>query len=416
MSPTVPPTASILATTTEDVPLLDDDALDALDASALAAPDGFADRVLAAQRRARPTVRRPVRRRAWAIAGAACALLTLGVWRLRASAPARSGELVATARTTEAIGDRAIAVVEPGGALRWTITHNTVRVTQPRGSAFYRVDRGGPFAVETPAGSVTVEGTCFTVEVTQAFEPREPAMLVIVHEGRVAVSGPRGVARLAAGERLFARGSTAPEPSQAIAASAPHASQTSPPDDDLASTSAPIASTIELDHHELAAMAAECRLTWDEPLVGHAGDRITPRQAIVLGLDEPTRVALDSALRALEQRAFDELRAIYTEVTGEPNGALSWDALKSEIADKSPHRDVQEAFRRLSAERAGLAAAPSDLSGTLPVERMYRLLTSIGDRYERELANTLGTVRARALRALDGGWGSRHSTTPGCPR
>jgi ferric-dicitrate binding protein FerR (iron transport regulator) len=95
---------------------------------------------------------------------------------------------------------------------------------------FYRVDRrvdqrvdqrhGGasPFVVHTPAGNILVEGTSFRVAVTEAAAGRDAALRVTVYEGRVAVSGPRGVRRLAAGEHLLASAATSPDPSPDAAA------------------------------------------------------------------------------------------------------------------------------------------------------------------------------------------------------
>jgi hypothetical protein len=163
-------------------------------------------------------------------------------------------------------------------------------------------------------------------------------------------------------------------------------------------------------------MAAECRIAWDALSFDRRRDLITPTQARMLGVAEPDRVRLEQRLTALQQRALDEVRRLHAEVTGEAGEQLSWEALLVEIDHKSPERVLQEALRRISAERAGLAAPPADRASLPPVERMYRLLVSLGDDIEREVAAVLGAQRARSLRAIEGGWGSRHSVTRGCPR
>jgi hypothetical protein len=409
-----------------DDPVLHDDELALLDDTAIPAPDDFADRVLAARRVAQ--VRRL--RLRWAAGGAACALLVfaLVLRGLGAGLPAGSGPgpgsaapfagaVVATTRTTTAIGARAIAVVEPGAVLTWLSVDTLTSVAQPRGDVFYRVDRARPappFVVRTPAGEVSVEGTCFRIVVTEAAPGREAALQVTVYEGHVAVSGPSGARRLAAGERLFTRATTAPAASPVVELEAEAARLSD------ASPSAPHGpepvETVQIDRAELIAMAAECRIAWDILPLERRRELISPAQARMLGIAEPDRVRLEQRLAALQQRALDEMRRLYTEVTGDAAEQLSSEALQAEIDHKSPERELQEALRRISAERAGLAAPPADRAGLPPAERMYRLLVAQGDDIEREVAAVLGAQRARSLRVLEGGWGSRHSKSHGCPR
>ena len=91
------------------------------------------------------------------------------------------------------IGDRAVAVLEPGAAVKW----NGSEVEQSRGGVFYRVERGDGFRVHTTAGDVDVQGTCFRVDLrNQESEMKSrdwkvgavgalaaTAMLVAVYEG-----------------------------------------------------------------------------------------------------------------------------------------------------------------------------------------------------------------------------------------
>ena len=89
--------------------------------------------------------------------------------------------------------------------------------------------------------------------------------------------------------------------------------------------------------------------------------------------------------------------------------------VQHEILNRSDRTEVQEVFRRLASERAGLASRPSDLGGQSPLERFLRFFTSLGDQYERELAQIVGAEAAHAMRAKDNGWGYHYGMGYGCP-
>src|SRR5215831_9455312 len=112
-------------------------------------PRGFAERVVEAARRERTARQR--RRRAGVaatilLAAAAAVAVILGR-PYGATAPA-SGEARAAVRSEIAIGARIAAVLEPGARLKWS----SAEVEQPAGDVFYRVERGAPLRVHTPAG------------------------------------------------------------------------------------------------------------------------------------------------------------------------------------------------------------------------------------------------------------------------
>ncbi|MDF1563661.1 MAG: FecR domain-containing protein [Deltaproteobacteria bacterium] len=172
--------------------------------SAPSAREGFADRVLAA--RAAETLSAPAEApaRRWRARlapmslGAAAALLAVVVlggidhWLILPS----SGSSHADTRTELAIGARARAVAEAGAALLWSVQMGgQATVQQQRGDVFYRVDTGAPFRVETPAGSVVVEGTCFRVQLVA-----ERGLVVSVYEGGVLLSNEGGEVRVGPGE------------------------------------------------------------------------------------------------------------------------------------------------------------------------------------------------------------------------
>lgn len=102
-------------------------------------PADFADRVVAAVRagRARPA-RRPWR---WALVGGALAAAALLVaWPRERT---EHGERSTTARESIAVGERAVAVAEPGAEVSWRTTGDAARLEQRAGEVFYRVDGGG---------------------------------------------------------------------------------------------------------------------------------------------------------------------------------------------------------------------------------------------------------------------------------
>ena len=110
---------------------------------------------------AAPRLRRWVLPAASAVAVAASVTVFVG---RGGGGPAR-GEITADARVDVSVGARARVALEPGTQIAWSSPED---VSQSSGSAFYRVEPGAPFHVHTPAGDVTVLGTCFRVKVRSA--------------------------------------------------------------------------------------------------------------------------------------------------------------------------------------------------------------------------------------------------------
>lgn len=103
-----------------------------------------------------------------------------------------------TTPSTIRISDRAVALVEPGAELGYRVEDDgSVRVVQRLGIVTYRVE-GVVMDVETPGGKVSVQGTCFRVEVDEVSSgevaPTE-TLSVAVHAGTVVVEN--------SGERLI---------------------------------------------------------------------------------------------------------------------------------------------------------------------------------------------------------------------
>jgi hypothetical protein len=87
--------------------------------------------------------------------------------------------------------------------------------------------------------------------------------------------------------------------------------------------------------------------------------------------------------------------------------------MESEIFERAPEGSRGRARQQLAREKAGLTPPPADLAKTPVAERTMRLMMSIGDRYEQEVAKRLGPERARALRAKHDGWRGK-TVTNGC--
>jgi hypothetical protein len=385
----------------------------------------------------------------------------------------RSGERTFTQRETVSLGASALAVAEPGTELRWAVgRRGAVRVRQPVGRVFYRVETGSDFQVDTPAGLVAVRGTCFTVEVQPMIPSKQAltgaavgaaltaAVFVTVHEGRVALTSPAGATEVGPGERaVMSAGAptrvvaapapsatAAPEPSapEALESQTPQGAPTSwqareaayvaelttlrarvrelerstPPGASPAQESRKNGTWLEPSREELLEMAKSCKLRWDEPsLRQRAVNMPTPEQRRELNMTEDEAEVLLEVHQAFITDALEQLRAIYVAATGDVDGSrvMAPEALKQEILDKSPEDVVRVAFQRVSRERAGLAAPPVDTQGLTPAERLVRFSTGLGDAYERALASKLGEARARELRKLNGGWSSRHDSSVGCP-
>jgi hypothetical protein len=166
----------------------------------------------------------------------------------------------------------------------------------------------------------------------------------------------------------------------------------------------------------LKQMADKCALKYDRPQIGFEPEKLSPKLADKAGLSPEQRTAVDRVTTDVNNRVVGQLRTLYVEVTGDAAGAdsLTPRALEEEILSKSSRQSVQQAHYQLSHERAGLLPA-ADPHGESPAERLLRMMTGLGDQYERELAQAIGADRAHALRAQQDGWGSKFSSSGGCP-
>lgn len=429
----------------------------------LAPPAGFADRVLAA--REIPAVRSRLRRRwrwrwpmtAAAIGAAGAAAAVIAIVVNRAPAQGDSGQVAATRRTTALLGRRAVAVAEAEAELRWRVdADGAASIDQTAGDVFYRVDRGGPFVVHTPAGDVQVTGTCFRVEIltmnkrhvilsAAAGAAIASAAVVTVYEGKV-IAGSRGSrSELEAGTRatLTAAGTTA---IAAASATAPGATASLSAADAARATREELiardqeqrleigklrARVAELEDRdapdrakdgrpwhdpspeELAAWVTRCHVRTDEPSFSR-WQPIKPGDWSDRGVEPGELADLNAALTEIQQKWKALVRALYLEATGDTGGAdtLSLDAMRNELHEKSAPAEHNLLLQRIAMERAGQATPPADLSRVTPYERYLRAYLALGGETEAAIARRLGPERAKAIRG--DGWGSR-SDMSGCP-
>ncbi|MEQ8274477.1 MAG: hypothetical protein RMA76_45275 [Deltaproteobacteria bacterium] len=441
------------------------EALDAWDVPAL--PDDLAERVVPEAPREEAPKPRSKSRRWMALAAGAAAVFAV-VWAFDRSA---QGEASPSTRTTIAIGDRATAVAEAGSALAWRIGRRGEAVVQQnRGNVFYRVERGGTFEVRVQDKKVRVLGTSFRVEVIE-MESKKAALVgaaagalvattvvVTVYEGKVVTAAPGGEVTLEAGEaaRLTDEGKPkrfAPQlsakardkPADGMMARAVVVDEPVVPTDEtpeelhqaltkanlenlhlkreLAKVKQELAEApderpfFEPSEKMVQRFADDCLVAWDAVSTGVKPPTVPDADVDKVGLTEGEREIADKLLAA----SHDELKAViqqtYTAVTGDPNtGSMATEAMFAEITDKTPREVMQQLFLRLSHERAGRLPPPPEGTELQPVERMFRTLTSSGDRLEQAIASELGPDQARKLRQAHNGWNNKSKSSYGCPK
>lgn len=401
-------------------------------------------------------------RGAAAIGAAAAAIVAFQLLHLPERGAHRSAE-----RATLALGDRATVVVEAGGELVWAIDlWGAAVIEQPRGDVFYRVERGGPLVVHTPAGTVQVTGTSFRVEVENKMGTKTAAALgagvgvvaaslvwVTVYEGSVQASTEAGALLVEAGGRaelqsgqpptrrdkgpttpsrepgvLEGRAAlepgTTPEESREflVAERARLKAEVVALKEQLRTTQTPKEggaeserATLDLDPETLAKMADKCELRWDTIPVGPEAPTLSQDWANEAELTEEEQEIVDRLFKEHHGQLVSRVQQAYREVTGDDTGGLSTYAMLMELDDKVPEVELKQVFQRLSAERAGRIPAPAELGSRPPVERVYRALTQSGDQLEQAIAKELGPEAAKRLRRVRDGWSSRSRSSYGCP-
>lgn len=408
---------------------------------AMAPPDGFADRVLAARVAPVSTRRRwPIVAIGLGIAVAASVAIVIA----RGGPRSGHGELATTERTTLALADRGVAVAEAQTQLTWRVdSSGAAEIDQRAGNVFYRVEHGGPFVIHTPEGDVRVTGTCLRIEVSPMNPTKQmfvsgavgaaiaSAVIVTVYEGHVLAESHGNRTELAAGSRATLGQAIAIDtPSGSIGDSVAAKLQ----QDQIARLHARIGElerqlgkspnhTTDHDdgrpwfdpsHDTLLEWAANCHIRYDDPGV----DQFTPLTAddeTKRGIEPSELDDYNAALGDVAKQWHDLVRSLYLEATGDAAGAdtLSVEAMRNEIEQKSPRGEQAQLLQKLARERAGLVAPPGDPSKLSPLEQLMRAVLTIGDQSEAAIAKRLGADRAAAIRG--DGWGGRHEHS-GCPK
>jgi hypothetical protein len=365
-----------------------------------------------------------------------------------------AGRVDVGAREEVALGGRGIAVAEEGSAFEWRVGKDgAARVDQQQGNVFYRVERGEPFIVQTPAGEVQVKGTCFRVEVMPMSLKHAlvgatagaalATVVVTVYEGRVAVRNAHGATEIGAGGRVGITSDNAPSAALAVAGDPQKAAQLAgaPPDnatrDDLLTRDAVHRQQIAalenqvkelskvrvtagpqekhggphekkfsgLTKDELVDMAKNCEIRADLPNFGGADtDRFNPEDVSRNGFSQSDIDAYNKVVADEKQKFSAAMHSIYQEVIGDRGDNLELRTLMDEVEGKIGRKDMSDARTRVSQERAGLVP-PLDPSQQTPGYKLLKLLTSEGDQIEQALAQQVGPDKARLMR--DAGASSR---------
>ena len=164
-------------------------------------------------------------------------------------------------------------------------------------------------------------------------------------------------------------------------------------------------------------LAKDCQVRFDGPELTVPTPAMRDEFAVEAGVSDEERQQYNRVLAEFTQNRIAQLRSSYIEITGDRSGAdtLTPAAMMNEISLKVPEAAAQEAYWKVSHERAGLVPAPTDTSGESAFERWLRLQQNAGDAFETALATTLGADRAHALRTKEGSWG-RRMILGSCPK
>lgn len=410
---------------------------------------GFAERVVARVSASPP---RRDRRARWAgaivLISAAAAAIGLFLGR-----PAVKGDIRAESRTEVTMGARVVAVLEPGAHVRW----DGDDVTQDEGRVFYRVERGAPLVVHTPAGDATVLGTCFLVKVKEsAMTGRELKSGVIggalsalafvgVYEGKVAVShagesvtltagesaklDDHGVARtgdVADGEHAFDQPSADP----LMAANANLADSVrdyknrllaleaekdalkkrlSEAEDKLATTQdgaiKPKKSDFDLSPAEWADLAKDGTVKYEVPCIGK--QRTSVQSPSSFDLDKlglaPTDVpALQGAYAKSRDRVWATViplcaQAIGSQEVAEKLGPNSCIHVIVDVARSNDPKATNDAMYLVGEIRSGQRPMPGPNDDVSPVVKLFLALTGESKAFEGDLAQSFGPEEAHRL-------------------
>jgi hypothetical protein len=433
-------------------------------------PPDFAERVVKAamtEGRGESAPRRRARL-AWAVAGTfvAASAAAAAAWVVR---PGRAdeGDITAEARREARVGDRAVAVLEPGAHVRW----RAGAIEQVSGDVFWRVEPGARFVVHTAAADVAVKGTCFRVRLNDgrdAMTRRDAwmgaagavvgvAAFVGVYEGKVAVSHAGQSVDVAAGQGARADGEgvhlVPSESNPAETARVPASLEADPllqananlvdtvhdykrrlealaaekkkVEKDLAVAEAKLAdagqvkSDYELTPSDWKKLAAEGEVRMRVPCAGDRNDfTVSASDLNALGLAPQDAPVIQAALQRSNSRAWGVVGPLCSQALGDANverlGLPACMAILQELAEQKDHAAYNEAVHRVAEIEAGILPAPGPNDSVPPIERAYLALANEAGLLTDDLKQTLGPDDARRFVYGDKGcwWNSSHGVGP----
>lgn len=384
------------------------------------------------------------------VAAAAAVLLWLG------TAAESHGSRLAQERTELRLGKRATAVLEARAKLDW----QGPTVTQSEGEVFYRVEPGGPFVVKTPAGDVSVLGTCFRVRVGSAATKGEREMkrrdlavaagsaalaavaVVTVYEGKVQLShagervtlgageagklGPEGAKKLSA-EEAAETAKSLETPSGLATANENLArdiselnrkisgveKQKRKLEEQLASAERELAKRtdggaargrheFDLDQQDWSALAKDGTIKYRHPCFKPNGWKPGAERLEELGLAPDDVEPLDAAYKRSYERIWKTIRPLCAKAIGnaEVVDVLGPDTCTHVVVDsmrKQGGAGAGEAMRQVAEIRAGLRPPPAAGKEQHPVFELFWALTGEMQSFESDLAQTFGPEEAKRL-------------------
>ncbi len=430
-------------------------------------PGRFAERVMADVAALR---QEPVGRRRATALGAVAGGVTLAVAAAvalvvagNARGRAERGEIRAEAWMDVHLGPHIVAALSPGAHVRW----DGDEVTQTSGRAFYRVEAdgaGGTRLVHTPAGDVTVRGTCFEVKVRAASEEAEAmtqatarelragavgaiaaaAVLVGVYEGKVRLSRASGAIDVTSGQGARADASGVHGPQELAEAEIDF--ESSAGDDPWRAANASLADQVKayqrrLEDNEAQRKSIEKELKELKAKLGPDGGaardafELDPRDFTTddwkqlakagavragflcppadwhpsagelggLGLAPGDAPALEAAVHDAQQRTWQAIEPACARIVGSDEVArrLGGMACGVVIQNATGKADFNRDVQRVADIRAGNTPMPP-ASQLDPLEAYWLALTGETSGYEAELAKTFGPETAHRVARFDG--------------
>jgi hypothetical protein len=400
------------------------------------------------------------RARPWRLVAGAAAVSLMAIAYVaftRDSSPGH-GEVRANAHEEVHLGTHVIAVLEKGAQIAW----DGDDVTQSAGDVFYRVEPGGVRRVHTPAGDVTVRGTCFDVKV-QTEEGADmtrrdvfagavgalagAAVLVGVYEGKVTLSRANASVDIASGQgaRADAQGIHGPQGMDA----ASKAFESPSPDEPWRTANAGLAEQVKEYQQRFADNQAQtkatetelrrlkARLASLEPDAAALRDPFSPtladwqelaKEGVVraknfcfpstdwqpsagdlssLGLAPGDGSALRQAVAAASERMWQAVEPACAKLVGSSEVAAQ---LGSEVCGMALQKSATQAQVSADAQlvaniRAGVIPMPppGEIDGL--AARMLAMTGAAPD-LEKELSQSFGPDVAHAIASGDVPWGS----------